>query len=58
MTLLARPSRSPHNSWIIADQTRTDQGRLMSITERAKDLDRAAALKNTPDAQHSLRSPP
>ena len=58
LTLLARPSRSPHNPRIIADQTRTDQGRLVSITERANYLDGAAALQNTPDAQHSWGSPP
>ena len=52
MTLLARPRGSPHDPRIIADhQTCVCQGRLVSLTERAKDLDVAVAMEDTPYGQ-------
>ena len=57
LTLLARPGRSAHDPRIIANhQTRAGQGRLVSLTERAKHLNVAVALKDMPDRQLSSGS--
>ena len=50
--LLARPRSSPHDPGIIANhQTCVGEGRLVSLTDGAKDLDVAVALEDTPDGQ-------